>query len=64
MWWLNSDPAYRINGAASQSFSSWHSGGTGFLFADGSVRFFDSSIDGYLLECLAARNDGEVTGGS
>ncbi len=62
MWWVDSDPLYRINGRAVQAFSSRHPGGAHFLFADGSVHFLQESIDGQTLEHLACRNDGLPTG--
>jgi prepilin-type N-terminal cleavage/methylation domain-containing protein/prepilin-type processing-associated H-X9-DG protein len=58
MWFLNSDPAYCIEGSAVQAFSSHHPAGAGFLFADGSVRYLAPTLDGLCLERLAARNDG------
>jgi prepilin-type N-terminal cleavage/methylation domain-containing protein len=63
VWWLNSDPAYRLNGTASQAFSSNHPGGVGFVFADASVRFLTPATDGTVLESLAARNDGSLAHG-
>ncbi len=62
MWWLNSDPLYRINGSALQAFSSNHPGGAQFVFADASVHFIAEMVDGRVLERLAARNDGEPVG--
>jgi prepilin-type N-terminal cleavage/methylation domain-containing protein/prepilin-type processing-associated H-X9-DG protein len=62
MWWVDSDPLYCINGQAVQAFSSRHSGGAHFLFADGSVHFLQESIDGQTLERLACRNDGLLIG--
>jgi len=58
LWWLNAEPEYRLNGTAPQAFSSRHTGGIGVLFADGSVHFLADTIDGFCLECLAARDDG------
>ena len=62
MWWINSDPLYRINGTAPQAFGSRHPGGAHFAFADGSVHFLQESIDGQTLERLACRNDGQPVG--
>jgi prepilin-type N-terminal cleavage/methylation domain-containing protein/prepilin-type processing-associated H-X9-DG protein len=41
-------------------FSSSHSGGVQFVFADGSVRFMSNSVDLELLKQLANRADGEL----
>ncbi|NOZ41435.1 MAG: DUF1559 domain-containing protein [Planctomycetes bacterium] len=41
-------------------FSSLHPGGAHFARVDGSVHFFDESIDFVLFEDLASRNGGEV----
>ena len=62
MWCVNSDPAYSINGQADQAFGSNHPGGAQFLFCDGSVHFLKQTINGKVLECLAARNDGQPVG--
>ncbi|MFV1965004.1 MAG: DUF1559 domain-containing protein [Pirellulaceae bacterium] len=62
MWFINSDPEYRLDGTASQAYSSRHPGVVGFVFADGSVHFLSKTIDGQTLERLAARNDGEIVG--
>jgi len=62
MWCVNADPAYCINGQADQAFSSNHPGGAQFLFCDGSVHFLKQTVDGKVLECLAARNDGLPVG--
>lgn len=62
MWWLNSQPAYRLNGSAPQAFSSCHPAGVGFVFADGSVHFLHESIEGRTLERLAGRADGHCVG--
>jgi prepilin-type N-terminal cleavage/methylation domain-containing protein/prepilin-type processing-associated H-X9-DG protein len=62
MWFLNSDPAFRINGSGDQAFSSRHPGGAQFGFADGSVHFLKETIDGATLERLASRNDGQPVG--
>ena len=62
MWWLNSEPEYKINGESEQAFGSNHSGGAHFVLGDGSVQFIQETIDGRTLERLAARNDGEPIG--
>ena len=61
-WWVNSDPAYCINGRADQAVGSNHPGGAQFLFCDGSVHFLRQNIEGQVLDCLAARNDGMSLG--
>jgi len=53
---------YRINGTNSNAFGSHHIAGAGFVLTDGSVRFLPESIDGVVLNRLAARNDGEPVG--
>ncbi len=58
MWWINSDPNWCINGIGLQAFGSNHPGGASFCFADGSIHFLRTEIDGTTLENLAARNDG------
>ena len=62
MWWINSDPNWCINGIGLQAFGSNHPGGASFCFADGSIHFLRTEIDGTTLENLAARNDGMPTG--
>ncbi len=62
MWFLDADPAYRINGSGDQAFSSRHPGGAHFLFADASIHFIKDTIDGETLQRLAARNDGQPLG--
>ena len=62
MWWLNSDPNWCINGIGLQAFGSNHPGGASFCFADGSIHFLRTEIDGTTLENLAARNDGMPVG--
>jgi len=62
MWWINSDPNWCINGLGLQAFSSNHPGGASFCFADGSIHFLQTTIDGTTLENLAARNDGMTVG--
>ena len=43
-------------------FSSYHTGGSTFAIADGSVRFLNESIDLNTYVNLAARSDGQVLG--
>jgi prepilin-type N-terminal cleavage/methylation domain-containing protein len=62
MWWINSDPNWCINGTGLQAFGSNHFGGASFCFADGSIHFLRTEIDGTTLENLAARNDGMSLG--
>ena len=58
----NASNTYRINGTNSNAFGSHHIAGAGFVLTDGSVRFLPESIDGVVLNRLAARNDGEPVG--
>ena len=44
-------------------FSSFHTGGAQFAFADGSVHFLSQSINEKLLSQLANRADGELLEG-
>jgi prepilin-type processing-associated H-X9-DG protein len=62
MWWINSDPNWCVNGIGPQAFGSNHPGGASFCFADGSIHFLRTEIDGTTLENLAARNDGMLVG--
>lgn len=62
MWWLNSEPRWRINGDSGQAFSSNHPGGAQFVFGDGSVHFVKESVDGQILTRLVSRNDGQPVG--
>ena len=62
MWWINSDPNWCINGLGLQAFSSNHRRRPSFCFADGSIHFLQTTIDGTTLENLAARNDGMMLG--
>ena len=59
VWWIDETTA-RINGTATQAFSSRHHGGAYFGFADGSVRFFREGGNVDLLRWLADRKDGRV----
>ncbi len=49
-----------INGLAPQAFSSLHTKGANFGFADGSVYFFREGGKVDVLKYLAGRNDGKV----
>jgi prepilin-type N-terminal cleavage/methylation domain-containing protein len=53
-------PGGPTSGPNARKFGSWHTGVTGFVFADGSVHYVRSSIDYTTLERLARRDDGEV----
>ena len=44
------------------AFGSYHPAGAGFAFADGSVRWLDDTLDLAVLQALATRQGGEVTG--
>lgn len=56
--------AFPINGSLSsaQHFSSRHTGGASFCFADGSVHFVSQHIDSQLLESLGTPAGGETIG--
>ncbi len=43
-----------------ESFRGPHAGGVMFALSDGSVRFLTESVDAFVLQRLAARNDGET----
>jgi prepilin-type processing-associated H-X9-DG protein len=49
-------------GSDAWRFSSYHTGGVNFLFADGSVHFVSSSITHDTLRSLATYNSGELLG--
>jgi prepilin-type N-terminal cleavage/methylation domain-containing protein/prepilin-type processing-associated H-X9-DG protein len=55
---------YPINGSpgAPNYFSSRHTAGANFCFADGAVRFLSENLDGVVLESLGTRNGGETVG--
>jgi prepilin-type N-terminal cleavage/methylation domain-containing protein len=59
MWNLD-DGTSCVNGPAPQAFSSRHTGGVLFDFADGSVRFIGASADPAQVRWLAGRADGMV----
>ena len=51
------------DGQGSANFSSYHTGGANFLYADGSVHFLSQHMDSEVYRNLAQRNDGENTSG-
>jgi prepilin-type processing-associated H-X9-DG protein len=51
-------PGTEVNG-----FSSQHTGGSNFLFADGHVQFIQMSMDHPVYKALSTRAGGEVVGG-
>lgn len=53
---------YALNGTSADAFSSFHPGVVGFTLADGSVRFISTTVEGLVLNRLAARNDRQVVG--
>jgi prepilin-type N-terminal cleavage/methylation domain-containing protein/prepilin-type processing-associated H-X9-DG protein len=58
-----SNPAVSFgNWNVSWGFKSNHSGGANFVFADGSVRFINQSIDHRSYQLLGGRDDGQVPG--
>jgi prepilin-type N-terminal cleavage/methylation domain-containing protein/prepilin-type processing-associated H-X9-DG protein len=52
----------RNNWNTSWGFKSRHTGGTNFLFADGSVHFITQGIDHKTYQLLGCRNDGQAVG--
>jgi hypothetical protein len=59
MWCLD-DVSAQVNGPAPQAFSSRHTNGCFFGFADGSARFFRQGGDPSKLQWLAGRQDGII----
>ena len=56
-----SDPAYaNANSWSGRGFSSFHSGGSNFGMADGSVRFVKQTVDQRTYNALGSRAGGEV----
>jgi prepilin-type processing-associated H-X9-DG protein len=56
--WCTPAPTYRGNWNSSWGFKSNHTGGTNFVFGDGSVRFISQTIDHRTYQLLGCRNDG------
>ncbi|MEM6472841.1 MAG: DUF1559 domain-containing protein [Planctomycetota bacterium] len=50
------------DGQGAANFSSYHTGGANFVFADGSVHFLTEQIDMDVFHTLAQRDDGEQVG--
>jgi len=53
---------WSLNGKGPWTFSSLHTGGAHFVFADGSVHFISENISGLTWQNLAQRNDGNPLG--
>lgn len=53
---------YRPNGTNSNAFGSHHGTSTGFVIADGSVRFIANTLGSAVLNQISARNDGQAVG--
>jgi len=69
-WPINTDPVERRYNHARPDqnclfndifFSSYHPNGCNFVWADGSVRFVQETIDMEILKSLSTRDGGEVT---
>jgi len=58
--WCSPANQYRGNWNIAWGFKSNHSGGTNFLFGDGSVRFTRQTIDHRTYQLLGCRNDGKA----
>jgi prepilin-type N-terminal cleavage/methylation domain-containing protein/prepilin-type processing-associated H-X9-DG protein len=56
--WCSPADQFRGNWDVSWGFSSWHTGGANFAFADGHVQFISQSIDARTYNLLGCRNDG------
>ncbi|NBS33208.1 MAG: DUF1559 domain-containing protein [Planctomycetia bacterium] len=53
---------FHVGGELADSWSSKHPGGAQFVFADGSVRMLQETINNATLHDLCSRNDGDVVG--
>jgi prepilin-type processing-associated H-X9-DG protein len=62
MNWCSPADHYRGNWDVSWGFKSKHTGGTQFLFVDGSVHFINQGIDHRTYQLLGCRKDGMVPG--
>jgi len=54
------DPAYPLNSFLDNAFSSMHTGGANFCFADGTVRFINSSVSAANYAAMGSRNGGDM----
>jgi prepilin-type N-terminal cleavage/methylation domain-containing protein/prepilin-type processing-associated H-X9-DG protein len=60
VYWSFDSSTYVLNGSGDQAFSSRHTGGALFAFADGHIRFISQNVDPQQMIYLAGRNDGLV----
>jgi len=57
----NTKPCFGLAaGSNNGAFGSFHSGGTNFVFADGSVHFLKDTVNLNVYRALSTRNLGEV----
>jgi prepilin-type N-terminal cleavage/methylation domain-containing protein/prepilin-type processing-associated H-X9-DG protein len=60
--WCSPPETFYGNWNVSWGFKSYHTGGTNFVFGDGSVHFITQSIDHRTYQLLGCRNDGQTPG--